>query len=153
MSMPVPQVPQRTVIIGRIRKDAVLHELPKVHPALGRKRKYGQLLATLEQLLPDDQVPFQTVRSFAAGKVHDFQIKRLGPVLMSLDRAARPVQILVIKALGYRLKKGGKLLYRTPAFLVCTDPQMALEDFLEDFLWRWDIEVNFQDEKTIFGVG
>jgi hypothetical protein len=147
------RVPQRTVIIGRLRKDAVLHELPAVQPALGRKRKYGPLLATPEALLRDDQVPFQTVRAFAAGTVHDFQIKRLGPVVMRLDRAARPVQILVIKPLGYRLKNGGKLLYRKPAFLVCTDPQMAQADLLQDFLWRWDLEVNFRDEKTILGVG
>jgi hypothetical protein len=98
-------------------------------------------------------VPFQTVRAFAAGRVHDFQIKRLGPVVMRLDRAARPVQVVVIKPLGYRLKKGGKLLYRQPAFLVCTDPQMTMEDLLQDFLWRWDIEVNFRDEKSILGVG
>jgi len=147
------QVPPRTVVVGRLRKDAVLHELPEVQPALGRKRKYGKLLATPEQLLKDERVPFQTVRAFAAGQVHDFQIKRVGPVVMRLDRAARPVQIVVIKPLGYRMKKGGKLLYRQPAFLVGTDPQMMLEDLLQDFLWRWDIEVNFRDEKTILGVG
>lgn len=147
------RVPERTVIIGRIRKDAVLHEPPGTQPALGRKRKYGRLLPTPEELLRNDQVAFQTVRAFAAGKIHDFQIKRLGPVVMRLDRATRPVQLIVIKPLGYRLKKGGKLLYRAPAFLICTDPQMALEDFLQDFLWRWDIEVNFRDEKTILGVG
>jgi hypothetical protein len=111
------------------------------------------LLSTPQQLLQDERVPFQTVRAFASGQVHEFQVKRLGPVVLRLDRAARPVQIIVIKALGYRLKKGGKLLYRQPAFLVCTDPQMALEDFLQDFLWRWDIEVNFRDEKTLLGVG
>jgi len=147
------QVPARTVVVGRLRKDAVLHEPPEVQPALGRKRKYGQLLATPEQLLKDERVPFQTVRAFAAGQVHEFQIKRMGPVVMRLDRAARPVQVMVIKPLGYRLKKGGKLLYRQPAFLVCTDPQMTLEELLQDFLWRWDIEVNFRDEKTILGVG
>jgi len=147
------QQPERTVIIGRIRKDAVLHEVPAAQPAKGRKRKYGPLLATPEALLQNNQVPFQTVRAFAAGKIHDFQIKRLGPVVMRLDRAARPVQILVIKPLGYRLKNGGKLLYRAPAFLVCTDPQIALASFLQHFLWRWDIEVNFRDEKTLLGVG
>lgn len=147
------QVPARTVIVGRIRRDAVVHGLPDSQPALGRKRKYGPLLPTPEALLKDEQTAFQTVRAFAAGKRHEFQIKRLGPVVLRLDRAARPIQIMVIKALGYRLKKGGKLLYRDPAFLICTDPQMALEDFLQDFLWRWDIEVNFRDEKTILGVG
>ena len=147
------KVPPRTVVVGRLRKDAVLHELPDAQPALGRKRKYGKLLATPEQLLQDDPIAFQKVRALAVGKVHDFQIKRVGPVVMRLDRAARPVQVVVIKPLGYRLKKGGKLLYRQPAFLVGTDPQMTLEDLLQDFLWRWDIEVNFRDEKTILGVG
>ena len=147
------KVPARTVVIGRLRKDAVLHELPEVQLVRGRKRKYGKLLATPEELLKDEQVAFQTVRAFAAGQVHDFQIKRLGPVVMRLDRASRPVQVVVIKPLGYRLKKGGKLLYRQPAFLVCGDPQMKLEDLLQNYLWRWDIEVNFRDEKTILGVG
>lgn len=147
------KVPPRTVVVGRLRKDAVLHEVPDGQPALGRKRKYGKLLATPEELLKDDQVAFQTVRAFAAGQRHDFQIKRVGPVVMRLDRARRPVQVVVIKPLGYRLKKGGKLLYRQPAFLVATDPNMSLEDLLQDFLWRWDIEVNFRDEKTILGVG
>lgn len=144
---------ERTVIIGRIRKDAVLHAVPAAQPALGRKRKYGPLLATPEQLLQDERIPFQSVRAFAAGKAHDFQVKSLGPVVMRLDRATRPVQILVIKPLGYRLKQGGKLLYRAPAFLVCTDPQLARADFLQQFLWRWDIEVNFRDEKTLLGAG
>lgn len=147
------EVPERTVIVGRIRKDAVVHELPDNQPALGRKRKYGKLAATPEQLLKDEAVSFQTVRAFAAGKEHLFQIKQMGPVVVRLDRAARPVRILVIKPLGYRLKKGGKLLYRQAAYLMCTDPGMSLEELLQDFLWRWDIEVNFRDEKTILGVG
>ena len=147
------QVPPRTAVIGRLRQDAVVHALPENQPALGRKRKYGPLLPTPLQWLQDERVPFQTVRAFASGRVHEFQLERLGPVVRRLDRAARPVQIIVIKALGYRLKKGGKLLYRQPAFLVCTDPQMKREEVLQDFLWRWDIEVNFRDEKTILGVG
>lgn len=72
---------------------------------------------------------------------------------MRLDRAARPVQLLLIKPLGYRPTRGGRLLYRQPAYLVCTDPQLALQEFLQEFLWRWDIEVNFRDEKTLLGVG
>ena len=147
------KLPERTVIIGRIRKDSVVHAPPEQQPALGRKRKYGQLLPTPEELLKDQTVAFQIVQAFAAGRQHDFQVKQVGPVVMRLDRAARPVQILVIKPLGYRLEKGGKLLYRQPAFLVCTDPQMAVKDFLQDYLWRWEIEVNFRDEKTLLGVG
>lgn len=147
------QIPQRTVIIGRIRKDAVVHQLPAAQPLLGRKRKYGPRLPTPEALLKDPSVPFETVRAFGAGKRHCFKVKRLGPVVLRLDRAARPVQLMVIKPLGYRLTLSGRLLYRQPAYLICTDPQMAREEFLQHFLWRWDIEVNFRDEKTLLGVG
>lgn len=147
------QIPERTVIIGRIRKDAVVHQPPDSQPALGRKRKYGPLLPTPEELLKDPNIPFQSVRAFATGKMHSFKVKTLGPVVMRLDRAARPVQLMVIKPLGYRLTIGGRLLFRRPAFLICTDPQMPIQEFLQHFLWRWDIEVNFRDEKTLLGVG
>ena len=72
---------------------------------------------------------------------------------MRMNGAAMTVQVMVIKPLGYRLTVGGKLLYRQPAFLVCTDPDLSVEEFLQDFLWRWDIEVNFRDEKTILKIG
>ncbi len=41
---------------------------------------------------------------------------------MRMNGWAMPVQIMVIKPLGYRLKVGGKLLYRQPSFLVCIAP-------------------------------
>ena len=39
------------------------------------------------------------------------------------------------------------------AFLLCTDPAMPLAEVLQDFLWRWGIEVNFRDEKNLAGTG
>ena len=56
-------------------------------------------------------------------------------------------------ALGYRLRKNSKLLYRKPAYLISTDASLPIEQLLQQYLWRWDIEVNFRDEKTLFGVG
>jgi hypothetical protein len=146
-------VPERTVLIGRVRKDTVLYHLPQAQPEKGRKRKYGQRAPTPEQLLKDDATPWEKVSAFACGRLHEFHIKRLKPVVMRMNGGAMPVQVMVIKPLGYRLTIGGKLLYRQPAFLICTDPLLAIEEFLQDFLWRWDIEVNFRDEKTILKIG
>ncbi len=146
-------VPERTVLIGRLRKDAVLHFLPQVQPEKGRKRKYGPLAPTPEQLLQDESTPWQVVQARACGQRHEFKIKLLKAVVMRMNGAAMTVQVMVIKPLGYRLTIGGKLLYRQPAFLVCTDPELSVEQFLQDFLWRWDIEVNFRDEKTILKIG
>lgn len=146
-------VPERTVLVGRLRKDAVLYHLPQAQPPKGRKRKYGPLAPTPEQLLLNEATAWQLVRGHACGQMHSFKIKRLGPVVMRMNGGAMPVQVMVIKPLGYRLTLGGKLLYRQPAFLVCTDPELPLQEFLQDFLWRWDIEVNFRDQKTLLKIG
>jgi len=146
-------VPERTVLIGRLRKDTVLYFLPQAQPERGRKRKYGALAPTPEQLLQDEATAWETVCGQACGRKHEFKIKRLKPVVMRMNGGAMPVQVMVIKPLGYRLTLGGKLFYRQPAFLVCTDPELPVEEFLQDFLWRWDIEVNFRDEKTILKIG
>ena len=50
------------------------------------------------------------------------------------------------------MKKGGKLPYRQPACLICTNPDVPLKDILQEYLWRWDIEVNFRDETCLLGV-
>jgi hypothetical protein len=60
---------------------------------------------------------------------------------------------VVIAPVGYRLRKGSRLLYRQPAFLICTDPDLSLEELVQYYLWRWGIEVNFHDEKTLIGTG
>jgi hypothetical protein len=59
---------------------------------------------------------------------------------------------VVIKPLGYRLRKGSKLLYRQPAFLICSDPLLDLSTLLQAYIDRWEIECNHRDEKSLIGV-
>src|SRR6478609_5389467 len=63
------------------------------------------------------------------------------------------LQLVFIKPLAYRLRKGSKLLYRDPAYLICTDPALEARQVIEAYFQRWDIEVNFREEKTLLGVG
>jgi len=51
------------------------------------------------------------------------------------------------------LRQGSKLLYRRPAFLLCTDENLDPQRVIETYFHRWDIEVNFREEKTLLGVG
>lgn len=146
-------VPERVVLIGRVRKDSAFFHPPERQAPRGRKRKYGQRCMTPEQLLNDPSVPWQTVRAHAAGKCHDFKVKTLGPIHTQMDKGQRPLRLIVVEGAPYRLSANSKLERREPAFLICTDPAMALEKVLQHYLWRWDIEVNFRDEKTILGVG
>ena len=61
--------------------------------------------------------------------------------------------MVVVAPTPYRLTNGGKVLYRQPAYLICTNPDASLLEVVQHYLWRWDIEVNHRDEKTLLGVG
>lgn len=149
----IAKLPAKTVLLGRIRKDAKLHALPEAAPVRrGRRRVYGSRLPTPEQLRQDQSVPWQKVQAYAAGKVHEFQLKTMGACRWK-KAGAKVVRIVVIRPLGYRPAKGHRILYRQPAYLVCTDPEMPLERIIQYYVWRWEIELNFRDEKTLLGVG
>jgi len=146
------EIPQRTTLIGRVRKDSVFFHPPQEQKNLGRKRKYGLRCPTPEELLNHEKIPFQKVEVYYAGKRQTLEVKTLGPVYTQMDKGQKPLRLLVIKGPRYHLTKT-KTDRREPAFLICTDPNLPLEKVLQYYLWRWDIEVNFRDEKTILGVG
>lgn len=149
------KIPPRTVCIGRIRKDASLCFTPD--PALrkttGRILRYGPPAPTPEQLRTNDSQPWQTMSFTHSGILHPLRFKRLQNVLWRPAGARQILQMIVIAPLAYRLRKGSKLLYRQPAFLICTDSAMEAREVIEAYFQRWDIEVNFRDEKTLLGVG
>lgn len=147
--------PEGVVTIGRIRGDARLHAaVEPVAAALGgRPRWYGQALPTPEDLRKDDNVPWLEVEAYAAGKRHAFKIKTLDQVRWRVTGAKATLRVIVIAPLGYRLRKGSRLLYRKPAYLIATDPTLPIAQVLQAYLWRWGIEVNFREEKTLLGVG
>lgn len=145
-------IPARVSIVGRIRGDAKLSLLPQLSAPIKRNRIYGADAPTPEQLRQDDSHAWQTVRAYVAGGEHEFRIK-LFKNLRWRVAGARDLQLIVIAPLRYRLSQHSPLLYRRPAYLICTDPSADIACVLQAYLWRWDIEVNFRDEKTLLGVG
>lgn len=146
-------LPQDVTLIGRIRKDAKLFYRPLQQPTRGRRRCYGTPTPTPEQVRQDEQTPWQQVRIHAAGAHHDCRIKLLDAVLWPPAGAHRILRVVIIAPLAYRPRQGARVRYRDPAFLICTDPTLAPEKIVQSYFWRWDIEVNFRDEKTLLGVG
>ena len=147
------QIPERTVLIGRVRRDSAFYHPPQSQPERGRKRKYGLRCPTPEALLKDQSVAWQTVQAYAAGQTYEFKFKTLGPIYSAMDQGQRALRVVVFEPVPYRVSKKSKLQRREPAFLICTDPDLSITQLLQAYLWRWDIEVNFRDEKTILGVG
>jgi hypothetical protein len=146
-------IPSNTVLIGRIRKDARLFKSPDAQMThRGRKRIYGEPLPTPEQIRQDNTIPWLQVEAYAAGKRHTFDIKSVSPVRWK-GTGDKDVMLIVIRPLAYRKSANAKSLYRNPAYLLCTDLSLPLEQLLQAYLWRWEIELNFRDEKTVLGVG
>jgi len=141
-------LPPRTTLIGRIRKDAKLH-----FPHAASPRWYGPQAPTPEALRKDEQYPWEEIQAYAAGKTHSFRVKTLAPVRWRKTGTTCPLRMVVIAPVKYRLREGARTLYRQPAYLICTDPDLPVQTVVQDYLWRWDIEVNHRDEKQIIGVG
>ena len=146
--------PQDATLIGRIRKDAKLYHLP-TQCAVGRggKKSYGDRAPTPGQLRVDESVAWETATVFAGGEPRQMRVKTMAPVRWRSAGGGKDLRLVVIAPAGYRLRKGGKLLYGQPPHLICDDMEIPVEKLVQAYAWRWGIEGNFRDEKQIIGVG
>lgn len=153
-STTISRLPENTTIIGRVRSDAYLH-IPCFERTgkPGRPKSYYQKAPTPQEPLKDDSIPWTEVQAFAVGQMRTFKIKTISSLRWKATGRSLPLRLLVIKPVGYRLRKKSKILQRQPAFLICSDPDMPVQRVLQLYLWRWGIEVNFRDEKTLLGLG
>jgi hypothetical protein len=148
-------LPERTALIARTRKDLKLFGPPPPSPpgTKGRPKQYGDQLPTPEQIRQDDQnYPWQTTLVYATGKWHSLRYKTVAPVY-SRCAGPRPLRLIIIAPLGYRLRLGGRMLYREPAYLLVSDPDYPVHAALQHYFHRWEIEVNHRDEKDALGMG
>jgi len=147
-------LPARCLYIGRTRKDLKLF-LP-ARPRLGvkgRTSRYGERLPTPEAIRQSDTYPWNRCNVFATGTWHDLRYKALGPVLWQNAGYQRPLMLIVIAPLHYRLTERSKILYRRPAYLLISDPNYPAHMAIQHYFHRWEIEVNHRDAKDSFGVG
>ena len=147
-------LPPNTTALGRLRKDARLFFRPDplAQKARGRRLRYGAPAPTPEQVRTDDS-PWETLTLTRHGLTRPLRFKRRTGLMWRAAGAHQVLQLIVIAPLAYRLRRGSKLLYRDPAFLICTDENLNPRLVIETYFQRWGIEVNFRDEKTLLGVG
>jgi len=146
----------RVVLIGRVRKDICLYGPAPARAngkprGRGRKRSYGALLPTPEQLRQDPATPWQKCPIFAAGKRHELNYKSIAPVFWRRAAGTRPLRLLVIRPLRYRAH--GHTLYRQAAYLLVDNPKVPVGEALQAYFYRWEIEVDQKEEKDLLGVG
>ena len=145
-------LPAHTEAVARFRQDARLRAYLPPDQRAGA-RKYGPNLPTPLEYLQDPNRPWEAVSLFIAGQMRTLHFKAISPVCWPRCAKDRPLRLILIKAAGYRLRQGSKLLYREPAFLITTDLTTPAAVLIAAYIARWEVEVNFRDEKSLLGVG
>lgn len=136
-------------ILARTRKDAKL--CYKDESGI-KQRFYSPEKFTPDQVRQDDDIPWQTETLFYGGRFREMRYKKVPNVLWQRGGRQRFLTLFVLAPTRYNAGKG-KFYYRDPAYLLATTDQLSAKTQLQAYFDRWEIEVNFRDEKTILGLG
>lgn len=139
----------RTNLLVRTRKDARLC-LPA---AAGSRRRYDPNVFTPESVRIDDSVPYQETKVFFGGKLRKIRFKSVARVLWRRGSAQRPVRLIVVAPVPYKLSPNARTNYRQPAYLLTDDLTSSTTALLQAYFDRWQIEVNHREIKTYAGAG
>jgi hypothetical protein len=143
------EIPERTVLLARARKDAKLCFRAAEDP----RRFYAVEKFTPEQVRKDESRAWKTTKIFYGGKRRKTRYKEVASVHWQRGAKQRPLRLIVIAPTPYRKRKSKKLYYRDPAYLLTTDLRSSLKQLLQIYFDRWQIEVNHREEKDTLGVG
>jgi hypothetical protein len=116
-------------------------------------RIYDRQSFTPESIRQDERIAWQQASVFYGGQHRVIRYKERKGVYWQHGSGRRPLRVLVLAPQPYYHCPGGKTLYRSAAYLFCTDPELPADLLLQCYLDRWQIEVNHREMKDIFGVG
>jgi hypothetical protein len=139
---------ERTHLVARCRKNAKL-----CVKASGGRAFYSKEKFTPEQVRQDESIPWQEATIFHGGDWRKIRYKEVNHVLWQNGAKRKFLRLIVIAPTPYKLTKKGKILYRQPAYLLVTDTESLIEEYVQAYFDRWQIEVNHREEKDTLGVG
>ncbi len=134
-------------MLARTRKNAKLC----FRNLEGSRKIYNKEKFTPEQVRQDDRIPWKATSLYYGGEWRTMRYKEVANVLWQSGTKKRPLRLIVLAPIPY--VKGGRRNYREPAYLLTTDLDAPIELLIQSYLDRWQIEVNFREEKSILGVG
>jgi len=133
-------------MIARFRLDAALYESVVLTPGkMGRPRKKGKRLPTLEAVLDNEQTVWQplVVQEWYGEKRREIEICSDTAVWYHSGKPPLPVRWVLIR--------DPKKKFKSQA-LLCTDLEASPEQIIKWFVRRWQVEVTFHEVRTHLGV-
>jgi hypothetical protein len=140
------QLKNPVCMITRLRLDAALYEPAKAAPgAIGRPRKKGQRLPTLETVAEDKQTPWKrlTIQQWYGEKKRMIEFTSNTAVWYHTGQPPLPIRWVIVR--------DPKQIFKTQA-LLCTDTHISAEQIVQWFIRRWQVEVTFHEVRTHLGV-
>ncbi len=133
-------------MITRFRMDAALYE-PAEQAArkVGRPRKKGQRLPTLETVAQDKHTRWQrlTIQQWYGEKKRMIEITSNTAVWYHSGLPPLPIRWVILR--------DPKQVFKTQA-LLCTDLSISPQEIVQWFVRRWQVEVTFHEVRTHLGV-
>lgn len=133
-------------MITRFRLDAALYEPAKATPGqIGRPRKKGKRLPTLEKVAEDKQTRWKRlkVQEWYGEKQRLIEITSKTAVWFHSGQPPLPIRWVIVR--------DPKQIFKTQA-LLCTDLNVSAEQIIQWFVRRWQVEVTFHEVRTHLGV-
>lgn len=140
------QLKNPVCMITRFRMDAALYEPAKrVAKAMGRPRKKGQRLPTLETVAQDKHTRWKriTIQQWYGEKKRMIEITSSTAVWFHSGHPPVPIRWVILR--------DPKKIFKTQA-LLCTDLSISPEQIVQWFVRRWQVEVTFHETRTHLGV-
>jgi len=140
------QLKNPVCMITRFRLDAALYEPAKPTPgAMGRPRKKGQRLPTLETVAEDKPTRWKrlTVQQWYGEKNRTIEITSNTAIWYHTGQPPLPIRWVIVR--------DPKQIFKTQA-LLCTDLSVSAEQIIHWFVRRWQVEVTFHEVRTHLGV-
>ncbi|MGH7271992.1 MAG: IS701 family transposase, partial [Polyangiaceae bacterium] len=137
-------LPERVVLFGAMRPDAVLTEPPPAPvrcAAGGRPRKRGRLLRKPEQIARDGRSPWKTTDAVLYGRKTTVRFKTFCAQWYRAT-GTRLLRIVIVAT------DSGTMPYRV---FFSFDPTLSPAAILESYTARWGIEVFFREAKQLLG--
>lgn len=133
-------------MITRLRLDAALYEPAKATPGkVGRPRKKGQRLPTLEKVAADKHTCWRrlVVKEWYGEKQRVIEITSNTAIWFHSGQPPLPICWVIVRDPKHRFK--------TQA-LLCTDVNVSAKQIIQWFVRRWQMEVTFHETRTHLGI-
>jgi hypothetical protein len=138
---------QPICMITRFRLDAALYKpAPERKPGqMGRTRKKGQRLPTLEQVLDNPKTAWKrvTLKNWYGEPRRQIEIASDTAVWFHPGLPALPIRWVLIRDPKGKFKSQA---------LLCTDGEAKPKQIIEWFVMRWQLEVTWQEARAHLGV-